>query len=150
MRVWPLAGVHAVLTGASLFCLLPVYVLVVAGLKRFEDVSLVRMWELPNGIDLGSFAIAWSRVSPNFWNSLQIAIPAALITALVGSLNGYIFAKWRFRDANALFTLGLLRVFVPYPGILIPLVLTPPPVRPYASIPGPVPPPLGFLIPLTP
>ena len=122
-RALPRVGVHGVLIGASMFYLLPVYILVVTGLKPFSDVSLDRMWELPRGLDFSSFELAWSRVAPNFWNSVQIAVPAAIITSLVGSLNGYVFAKWGFRYANVLFTLVLFGIFLPYQGILIPMVL---------------------------
>jgi len=67
---------------------------------------------------------AWHRVAPNFRNSLEITIPATLLSSLWGSINGYIFAKWRFRGSDTLFMLFLFGMFLPYQGILIPLVRT--------------------------
>jgi glucose/mannose transport system permease protein len=148
-RVWTRTGVYGVLIAGCIFYLLPAYVLVVTGLKPFRDVSLQAMWELPRTVDFGSFAAAWERVSPNFWNSVQIAVPAALITALIGSINGYIFAKWRFRYANVLFALVLFGIFLPYQGILIPLVLTLQHLGLYGSIPGLVLAHCVFAIPIT-
>jgi glucose/mannose transport system permease protein len=55
---------------------------------------------------------------------MVITIPAALISSLIGSMNGYIFAKWRFRGADTLFILFLVGMFLPYQGVLIPLVQT--------------------------
>ena len=50
----------------------------------------------------------------------MITVPAALISSFIGSINGYIFAKWRFRGADTLFILFLVGMFLPYQGILIP------------------------------
>jgi glucose/mannose transport system permease protein len=55
-------------------------------------------------------------------NSVRVAVPATLISAMIGSVNGYILAKWRFRGSETLFTLVLFGMFIPYQAILIPLV----------------------------
>jgi glucose/mannose transport system permease protein len=99
-RIWSRGAIYLVLGAFAFFFLMPIYVLVVTALKPYEDVSVATMWELPKGFNFGSFTYAWDRVSPNFWNSIQITVPAALISAAIGSLNGYIFAKWRFRYSN--------------------------------------------------
>jgi glucose/mannose transport system permease protein len=39
----------------------------------------------------------------------------------MGSLNGYVLAKWRFPGANIVFPLMLFGMFIPYQSILIPL-----------------------------
>jgi len=106
----------------SLFYLMPFYVMFITGLKPYEDLNVTRMWELPKGIHLEGIVEAWKRVSPNFYNSAIITIPAALISSLIGSMNGYIFAKWRFPGSDTLFILFLVGMFLPYQGILIPLV----------------------------
>jgi glucose/mannose transport system permease protein len=72
-------------------------------------------------------------VAPNFRNSAVITIPAALLSSLLGSMNGYIFAKWRFPKSNLIFILFLVGMFLPYQGILIPLVRTLQVVRLYGS-----------------
>src|SRR5205807_9729609 len=54
-------------------------------------------------------------------NSLFLAIPATLISAMLGSINGYVLAKWKFRGANVLFPLLLFGMFIPYQSVLIPL-----------------------------
>lgn len=123
-RLWSRGAIYLVLLAFVAFYLLPFYVMIITGLKPFEDVNVTRMWELPNGLYLGSFVEAWRTVSPNFWNSVIITVPAALISSLIGSINGYIFAKWRFKGADTLFILFLVGMFLPYQGILIPLVLT--------------------------
>lgn len=135
-RVWNRTAIYFVLVAFALFFLLPIYVLVITAFKPFQNVSVLTMWELPTGLDFGSFGTAWDRVSPNFFNSLQITIPTALISSLIGSLNGYIFAKWRFRYANIIFTLFLFGLFLPYQAVLIPLVQTLQIIQLYGTLPG--------------
>lgn len=123
-RIWNRAAIYLLLTAFAAFYAMPFYVMFITGLKPFEDVNLTRMWELPRGIYLGSFSRAWELVAPNFWNSVMVTVPAALISSMIGSVNGYIFAKWRFKGADTLFILFLLGMFLPYQGILIPMVQT--------------------------
>src|SRR4029077_1038436 len=112
----------AVLLGFMLFFLMPVYVMVVTGLKEARNVSLSTMWNLPQQLSGGGFVEAWNRLEPNLGNSLMLAIPATIISAVWGSINGYIFAKWKFRGANTLFALLVFGMFIPYQSILIPLI----------------------------
>lgn len=135
---------YAVLLAFAAFYLMPVYVLLVTGLKSFREVSLDRMWNLPQGFSLESFRDAWfgnrrtaiNGLSANFYNSLLLTVPATLISAQLGSLNGYILAKWKFRGADALFTAILFGMFIPYQSILIPLVRTLQSIGLYGTIPG--------------
>jgi glucose/mannose transport system permease protein len=121
--------VYVLLCIASAVYLMPIYVQLVTGLKSFREVSLATMWRLPSGINFSSFIKAWSGayqgirgLSENFLNSVILVVPATLISAFLGSLNGYVLAKWKFRGANVLFPLLLFGMFIPYQSILIPLV----------------------------
>ena len=136
------AAIYLTLSAFAVFYLVPVYVLVVTGLKSFEEASLYRMWELPSNPSLESFRKAllggfgFEGIAPNLKNSFMITIPAALGSALLGSLNGYVLTKWRFRGSNALFTLMLFGMFIPYQSVLIPLVQSLMKLGLYGSIPG--------------
>ncbi|MBL7199592.1 MAG: carbohydrate ABC transporter permease [Anaerolineae bacterium] len=121
-RLWSRGAIYFVLIAFSLFYLMPFYVMFITGLKPYEDLNVTRMWELPKAIHLEGIIEAWKRVAPNFRNSAMITIPAALISSFIGSMNGYVFAKWRFPGSDTLFILFLVGMFLPYQGILIPLV----------------------------
>lgn len=123
-RLWSRGAIYLVLIAFCAFYLMPFYVMFITGLKPYEDVNITRMWELPHGIYMGAFREAWIAVAPNFYNTLIITIPAALISSLIGSLNGYVFAKWRFPGVDTIFILFMVGIFLPYQGILIPLVRT--------------------------
>jgi glucose/mannose transport system permease protein len=113
---------YALLIALAAFYLLPVYVLLNNGLKSFQEVSLSRMWEPPSQLRFDSFARAYSRLAPNFRNSVMLVVPATIVAAMLGSINGYLLSKWKFRGADVVFPLLLFGMFIPYQSILIPLV----------------------------
>jgi glucose/mannose transport system permease protein len=128
--------IYAILIIFALFYLLPVYLLLTTGMKSFNEVSLSRMWDLPAGISFDSFGEAWNILSKSFTNSLALVIPATIISCVLGSLNGYVLAKWKFPGSDILFTALLFGMFIPYQSILIPLVQFLQSINLYGSIPG--------------
>ena len=111
------------LVACAAFFLLPIWVMLITGLKSFDEVSLARMWELPSRINLDNFAAAFERLAPNLLNSVLLAVPAAAISALIGSMNGYILSKFKFPGSDIVFSLFLVGMFIPYQSVLIPLVI---------------------------
>ena len=125
-----------VLLLSALFFLMPIYVMVVTGLKQAQNVSLSTMWQLPAHLSGGGFYEAWRRLYPNLGNSLQLAIPATILSSILGAINGYIFAKWKFRGANTLFAVLVFGMFIPYQSILIPLIRFLEQIKLYGTIGG--------------
>ena len=120
----------------ALFFLMPIYVMVVTGLKQAQNVSLSTMWHLPVHLSGGGFYEAWRRLYPNMGNSLQLTIPATIFSSILGAINGYIFAKWKFRGANTLFAVLVFGMFIPYQSILIPLIRFLEQIKLYGTIGG--------------
>lgn len=124
-RGWSRLRTGAVYTLLSLFAafyLIPVYVMALTSVKTLDQVSLDRMWELPTSFSLASYSLALAKLYPHLLNTLLLVIPGTVISAFVGSLNGYVLAKWRFRNADLLFTLVMFGMFIPYQSVLIPLI----------------------------
>jgi glucose/mannose transport system permease protein len=48
-------------------------------------------------------------------------VPAVLISTLIGAINGYVIAKWRFKGANLIFSLMLFGCFIPFQVVLLPM-----------------------------
>jgi glucose/mannose transport system permease protein len=69
-------------------------------------------------------------------NSLAMVVPATILSSLIGAINGYLFAKWKFRGSDVLFTWMLFGFFIPYQSILIPLVQFLQGIKVYGTIPG--------------
>jgi glucose/mannose transport system permease protein len=126
-------GLYVLLVLFAIIFLVPVYVLLTSSLKTFAEVQdLSRMWSVPRTLTLESFRAAWSGIpekglrglSTNLLNSVYLTVPATILSAMLGSLNGYVLAKWKFRGANVVFPLMLFGMFIPYQSILIPLTQT--------------------------
>jgi len=128
--------IYAVLILFTVFFLLPIYLMLITGLKSFAEVNLQTMWKLPSSIRFDNFIEAINKLMPNLRNSLALTIPAAIISSVLGSLNGYVLSKWKFRGANLIFTLILFGMFIPYQSVLIPLVQFMQRLGLYGGIPG--------------
>lgn len=113
---------YVILVIFAMYFLIPIYMVVLTGLKPFAEVSISRMWAIPQRPSLEAFGAALQRLAPNLINSFILVIPATILSALFGSVNGYVFSKWRFKYANLVFALILFGMFIPYQSILIPLV----------------------------
>ncbi len=107
----------------TVFYLMPLYVMLVTGFKAFDEVSLQTMWDLPRGLAFDNYLEAFAKLKPHLWNSLRMVVPAALISSVVGSINGFVLARWRFRGSTLIFPLLLFGMFIPYQSILIPLAV---------------------------
>ncbi|MFD0899960.1 carbohydrate ABC transporter permease [Actinomadura sediminis] len=114
-------GRPAVLLLFVVLFLMPVYVLLVTSFKPLQEAGPATAWNLPGRWSASGWTAAWDELRPGIVNSFQIAIPGAAISAVLGSLNGYVLAKWRFPGADAVFTLFLFGMFIPYQAVMIPL-----------------------------
>lgn len=124
------------LIAAAVFYLIPMYIMVVTGFKAFEEISLQTMWDLPRTLGLDNFREAFKVLSPSLLNSFLMVLPAAIISSILGSLNGYVLAKWKFPGADVIFPLILFGMFIPYQAVLIPLVSFMKEINLYGGIPG--------------
>ena len=137
-RPFPVSRVitYALLLVVAVFYLLPIYVIAVTAFKSFVEVSHTTPWQLPSAPTVVAFGNAFTTLAPSFFNSVLLVVPATLLSALLGSLNGYVLSKWRFRGADIVFTLLLFGMFIPYQSILLPLVLVLQKIQLYGGIPG--------------
>lgn len=124
---------YLILALFAAYYLLPLYVMVATSLKSLDEIREGSLLALPRVITFDAWADAWSTacigvnctgLKPYFWNSVAMAVPAVVISTLVGALNGYALTKWRFRGANVLFALMLFGCFIPFQVILLPLART--------------------------
>ena len=113
-----------------LYYLLPLFVMITTSLKSLEEIRTGSLVSLPRHVTFEAWGTAWSSactgiqcegLRPFFWNSIFIAIPAVLISTLIGALNGYVVAQWRFKGANIIFALMLFGCFIPFQVILLPM-----------------------------
>lgn len=123
-------GLYALLFLFALFYLLPLFVMVITSLKSLGEIRGGSLLSLPREATLAPWRTAWSGacsgiqcegLKPYFWNSVLIAVPAVAISTMIGAVNGYVFAQWRFRGADLLFGLLLFGCFIPFQVVLLPM-----------------------------
>lgn len=123
-------AIWSVLILFAAFFLLPLYVMVATSLKDMAQVRGGSLLDLPNSIDFGAWRKAWSEactgtdcggLKPFFINSLLMVVPAVLISTALGAVNGYVFAKWRFKGSELMFGLMLFGAFMPLQVVLLPM-----------------------------
>ncbi len=114
----------------ALYYLMPLFVMVTTSLKSLEEIRTGDLISLPREVTFDAWVTAWSTactgiqcegVRPYFWNSVLIAVPAVLISTLIGALNGYVVAQWRFRGSNLFFAAMLFGCFIPFQVVLLPM-----------------------------
>jgi len=102
--------------------LMPAYVLFVTSFKGIGDATPTRAWQLPTEWYFGGWDRAWDVLAPALGRTFSMVIPAAVISAFIGSMNGFVLSRWRFPGADIVFTLILFGMFIPYQAVMIPLV----------------------------
>ncbi|GAA2020253.1 carbohydrate ABC transporter permease [Pseudokineococcus marinus] len=112
---------YALLLLFLVFVLTPVYVLVVTSFKGAGDASPDTAWALPSTWTLENWSAAWEALAPAIGRSFLMVVPAAIISSVLGSMNGFVLSRWRFPYANLVFTLILFGMFIPYQAVVIPL-----------------------------
>ena len=114
----------------ALWFLAPLYVMVVTSLKDADQVRSGNLLSLPTAPTLSSWSKAWSTactgvecngLQPFFWNSVLMVVPAVLVSTLLGSVNGYVLSKWKFRGSETMFAFMLFGVFMPMQVVLLPM-----------------------------
>lgn len=110
----------ALIVSAIVF-LLPILIVINTSIKDPASINLATTWQLPSRVHWQSYAEVIHAFGPRIWNSVTLVTNATLISAILGSLNGYVLSKWRIPGERVIFPLILFGMFIPYQAILIPL-----------------------------
>lgn len=133
MQPKPSAGrwaLYATLALAALLFLAPLYVMLATSFKDAEQIRNGNLLAWPAAVSLEAWRLAWSSactgvdcrgLQPYFWNSVQMTVPAVLLSTTWGAVNGYVLSLWRFRGSELLFGLLLFGVFMPFQVVLLPM-----------------------------
>ncbi|MES2105415.1 MAG: carbohydrate ABC transporter permease [Pseudomonadota bacterium] len=114
----------------ALYYIAPLYVMLSTSFKTLDEIRSGNLLALPAALNTASWSKAWSTactgvtcngLQPFFVNSLKMVIPAVLISTFLGAFNGYVFAHWRFRGSEILFTALLVGCFIPFQVVILPM-----------------------------
>ncbi|GAB4088141.1 carbohydrate ABC transporter permease [Hydrogenophaga soli] len=122
--------VYLLLLVAALVFLAPLYVMLTTAFKDADEIRQGNLLAWPQHLNLEAWQRAWSQactgadcrgLQPYFWNSVQMVVPAVLLSTLWGAVNGYVLSLWKFRGSEVLFGLLLFGVFMPFQVVLLPM-----------------------------
>lgn len=129
-------AVYVLLLVFMAFFLVPVYLVLVTSFKDPSTINLANTWNLPTTFYWQSYLEVVQAFGPRIQNSVALVIGATVLSSVLGSVNGYVFAKWRIPGERVLFPLVLFGMFIPYQAILIPLFEFMRSINLYGGIPG--------------
>jgi glucose/mannose transport system permease protein len=112
---------YALLILFVLVIVMPLYVVIVTSLKPSGGATASEAWALPTQLSVDGWASAVERLMPSLIRTVIMAICAAVLSSMLGSMNGFVFSRWRFPGAQVVFTLFLFGMFIPYQAVMIPL-----------------------------
>lgn len=124
------AFIYTLLIFFALLYLTPFYVMLTTSFKDIEEIRTGNLLALPESPTAAAWIKAWGSactgsdcqgLAPFFWNSVNIVVPAVIISTVIGALNGYVLSKWRFRGSDILFGALLFGCFIPFQVILLPM-----------------------------
>ncbi|RDI20045.1 carbohydrate ABC transporter membrane protein 2 (CUT1 family) [Pseudacidovorax intermedius] len=130
MRIVHRTILWALLLLFAAYFLAPLYVMLVTSFKDMDQVRATSMVALPTQPTFEAWTKAWSSactgtdcrgLQPFFMNSVLMVVPAVALSTLLGALNGYVLAQWRFRGSETMFALMLFGVFMPMQVVLLPM-----------------------------
>lgn len=128
--------VYVLLAVFALFFIVPIYLVVVTSLKDPATINLATAWNLPERPFWESYAQVFQAFSGRLQNSALLVFWATLFSSVLGSVNGYVLAKWRIPGEKILFPLIIFGMFIPYQAILIPLFEFMRDINLYGGVPG--------------
>jgi multiple sugar transport system permease protein len=113
-----------VLTGLSVFVLVPLYVMITTSIKPLGDVQAGFSW-IPERVTLEPFIEMWSTVplARYFVNSLIVTTAATVLSVTVAIFAAYAVSRWRFRGRGPFMTTVLSTQMFPGVLFLLPLYL---------------------------
>ena len=123
-------AIYVLLVLVALYYLAPLYVMITTSLKSLDEIRTSNLLALPHAPTIAAWGKAWDSactgvdcggLAPYFWNSLKMTIPAVLISTMIGSLNGYVLAHWRFRGSEVLFASLMVGCFIPFQVVILPM-----------------------------
>ena len=104
--------------------------MLVNSVKPLAEIRTGNMLALPAAFSLDYWAQAWSSTQigvqatglrPYFLNSVQMVVPAVLLSTTLGALAGFVLAQWPIRNSRLIFALILFGAFIPFQTVLIPM-----------------------------
>ncbi|MBX0293795.1 carbohydrate ABC transporter permease [Haloarcula nitratireducens] len=116
-------GLYVVLLFGIVFYLFPMETAVMTMFKTQQAFAQTVPFAPPSadGFTLSALQTAWNTLRPGLVNSMLMAIPATILSALLGSLTAYGLTTLDWRGQVGVVVLIIAGIFIPYQAVLVPL-----------------------------
>ncbi|MCS7128297.1 MAG: carbohydrate ABC transporter permease [Sulfolobales archaeon] len=127
---------YAVLTILAFVYLLPFWSVLTTALKSDMEVRMTIPIVPPSNPTMMPLLKAFELMKQGLVNSLLFTSFATLFSSLIGSVNGFILSKVKFKYSNVVFLALSVGIFIPYHAVIIPLITVTSKAGVYNSILG--------------
>lgn len=116
-------ALYVVLIGLLVFYLVPLESGLMTAFKTQTGFTQTLPYVPPSleEFTLNPWVTAWGRLQSAMLNSAAFAIPATLLSGVIGSITAYGLTKTNWYGQVGVFALFLAGVFIPYQAVLVPL-----------------------------
>ncbi len=119
--------IYIILIAGLVFTLLPFVYVFLASFKTNAELMRVPPTFIPEKPIIENYTTVLSDAQISltriFYNSGMVAIVRTVLTLLISSFAGYIFARYRFTGKNLFFGLILAQLMIPFQVVMIPIYL---------------------------
>ncbi len=119
-RSWNTAAGHLVMVVLAIFCLFPVYWMIVSSLRPANAIFETTLWPSMASLDNYAYALKAIPILRMLANTLLVAASVTVVQLFTGLLAAYAFARWRFPFDKLIYTLIALTWLVPFQVVMIP------------------------------
>lgn len=117
---WNTATGHLVMVLLAIFCLFPVYWMIVSSLRPANAIFETTLWPSAASLDNYAYALKAIPIVRMLINTLVVAATVTVVQLFTGLLAAYAFARWRFPCDKLIYTLIALTWLVPFQVVMIP------------------------------
>jgi sn-glycerol 3-phosphate transport system permease protein len=111
---------HTILVILAIFCLFPVYWMIVTSLRPANATFEMSLWPTAPSLDNYAYALNAIPIVRMLLNTVLVSLVVTVIQLLTGLFAAYAFARWRFRFDTLIYSLIALTWLVPLQVVMIP------------------------------
>lgn len=116
-------GVYALLIILSAVALFPILWIALSSFKPGSELFRYPPTMFPESFTLDNYIQAFEKANfaLYFRNSAIVTVASTILTVIINTMAGYVFAKYRFRGANAIFLFFICTLMLPLEVLMIPI-----------------------------
>lgn len=114
------AAGHLMMVLLSIFCLFPVYWMLVSSFRPANTMFETSLWPTQPSLDNYTRAIDAIPIARMLFNTLVFSAVSTVFQLLAGILAAFAFARWKFRFDTLVYTAVALTWLVPFQVVMIP------------------------------